>query len=262
MTSPTLEVLSLNLWNVKGPVHRRMDALAAELRRRPVDLVALQEVSTVDGRNQAAVLADAAELPHVHHDIAWSTRRARQGLAVLSRHPITALPVTGLPRVRRDQPRILQQVHLDVGTHRLLVANTHLTFRLRDRHRRARQAQAIRDVLRGRDGPRLLLGDLNDVAGSPALHALVDPPPAGAGLVDIAEQAPGAELGPTFSLRNRYARILPWLCGRRVDHALADPDLHARHAEVVFTGDDAPVVSDHYGLRVTLALPDAGSADA
>jgi endonuclease/exonuclease/phosphatase family metal-dependent hydrolase len=261
VTSQTLEVLSLNLWNVKGPVQRRMDALAAELRRRPVDLVALQEVSAIDGVSQAAMLADAADLPHVHHDIAWSTPRARQGLAVLSRHRVTALPVDGLPRVRRDQPRILQRVHLDVGPHRLLVANTHLTFRLRDRHRRARQAQAIRDLLPRRNGPRLLLGDLNDVAGSPALRALTDPPPAGAGLLDVAEGASDACLGPTFSMRNRHARLLPWLCGRRVDHVLADRALQAKRAEVVFTGEDAPVVSDHYGLRVTIALPAPGPAD-
>ncbi len=259
--STTLEVLSLNLWNVSGPVRRRMDALASELRRRPVDLVALQEVSTIDGRTQAAALAAAAGYPHVHDDRAWRSRRRQEGLAVLSRHPIAPLAVTELPSVRRDQPRILQRVRLEVGDRRLLVANTHLTFRRRDGRRRARQAQVVRDVLAQDAGPRLLLGDLNDVAGSPALRVLTDPPPAGAGLVDIADRASGARLGPTFSLRNRYARLLPWLCGRRVDHVLGDPALQAPRAEVVFTGDDAPVVSDHYGLRVTIALPAPGPAD-
>ncbi|MDX1621941.1 MAG: hypothetical protein R3320_13165, partial [Nitriliruptorales bacterium] len=57
---------------------------------------------------------------------------------------------------------------------------------------------------------------------------------------------------PTFASEN------PWtwqvsLMDRRIDHVLVR-DLQAASSEVVLTGEDAPPVSDHYGVRCVVEV--------
>jgi len=60
----------------------------------------------------------------------------------------------------------------------------------------------------------------------------------------------------TFSFTNPFASQY-WLLGRRIDHVLVSPELRVLEARRVLTGTDAPVVSDHYGVRVDLLVPAA-----
>lgn len=85
------------------------------------------------------------------------------------------------------------------------------------------------------------------------MRVLTDPPPSGAGRGD-ADRATGRAERPTVSIRNRWVCRV-WLAGRRSDDLLVDPGVGVVDAEVVLGGNDHPVVSDHDGVRATLALP-------
>lgn len=256
--APRLRVLTINLWNLNGPVRRRLGDLGDHLRDTRPDVVACQEVSPLGGRLQSELLAEAAGYPASHYDPAGRRGPREEGLAVLSTLPLTPLPAIFLPTSSRDQPRIVQRVAVDVAGTRVVVANTHLAWRRRDGAVRARQAELVRDALADLDHPRVVTGDLNDVAGSAAVRVLTADRPAGAGLVD-AFAASGRRDRPTFSVCNRFARTSPWLAFRRVDHVLVDRSLTVEDAEVVLTGRDAPVVSDHFGVRATIRLARSGA---
>jgi endonuclease/exonuclease/phosphatase family metal-dependent hydrolase len=239
----TLDVVTINLWGDHGPASRRMDDLSAWLKEETPDVVLLQEVEAVDGRGQVEILAEA-----VGYDHAETMRTGRgllpgEGLGVLARHPLLALPPVKLPRARLDHPRSLQVVDVATPSTTLRVGNTHLAWRLNATPARSRQSRAIADSLATADGPVLVGGDLNDVIGSETLGLLET-----AGFTDCCAGIPHPQI--TFDRGNDFM----WqheLAGRRVDHLLAR-GMRMLEARVVLDGVDGPVVSDHYGVRATL----------
>ena len=260
-------VLTLNLWGTNGPVRERLDALTRYLDATQPDVVALQEVRFLDGRSQSELIADACSYPAHHYDRSWGSGDEEEGLAVLSRHPLTASPSVPLPGKDKDVPRQLQRVEVEVHGRPLLLANTHLAFRRRHGGLRLQQVRRILEVLppdgQGADRahsrqdetatrPTVLVGDLNATARSRAVRRLLAAPPRGAGLRD-AQAAVAGRPRATFSFANPFANQR-WLLGRRVDHVLVSPDLRVLDARAVLTGADAPVVSDHYGVRVELLV--------
>lgn len=248
-----LTLLTLNLWNVNPPVDERLDRLVGALRGRRPDLLALQEVSAVDGVNQAERIAVGAGFRSCHYSQAWSTPIREEGLALLSDLPISALPDVRLPDVPEEAARILQHAELSLPSGAVVrVANTHLSWRVDASVTRTAQAEWIRAELLAWDGPLVLVGDLNDTADSEPLRVLLDADTHWRGLVDC-YGALHTDDGWTFDRRN------PWtwqvqLMDRRIDHILASHHFDVLHAAVVFTGEDAPVVSDHYGVQATLGL--------
>ena len=60
----TLRLLTLNVWNISGPLEPRYRALAAGLKKLRPDIVCLQEVcrDPKTGRSQAALVADAIDI--------------------------------------------------------------------------------------------------------------------------------------------------------------------------------------------------------
>lgn len=268
--SDAIGVLTLNLWGTNGPVHERLDALTHYLDATQPDVVALQEVRFLAGRSQSGLIADACGYPAQHYDRSWGSGDEEEGLAVLSRHPLTALPSIPLPGQDEDVPRQLQRVEVELDGWSLLLANTHLAFRRRHGRLRLQQVRRILEVLRTgsdvadgahvREGetatrPMVLVGDLNAAARSRAVRRLLAAPPRGAGLRDARAVAAGRPRA-TFSFANPFANQ-HWLLGRRVDHVLVSPQLRVLAARRVLTGRDAPVVSDHYGVRADLAVPPA-----
>ena len=269
--SEPIGVLTLNLWGTNGPVRERLDALIRYLEATKPDVVALQEVRFLDGRSQSELIAEACGYPAQHYDRSWGSSE-EEGLAVLSRHPLSAWPSVPLPGQDKDVPRQLQRVEVDVHGRSLLLANTHLAFRRRHGGLRLRQVRRILEVLppasdsandparQGRTAtrPTVLVGDLNATARSRAVRHLLAAPPRGAGLRD-GQAAVAGRPRATFSFANPFANQR-WLLGRRVDHVLVSPDLRVLDARAVLTGADAPVVSDYYGVRVDLVIPAAPRA--
>jgi endonuclease/exonuclease/phosphatase family metal-dependent hydrolase len=247
-----LRVLTLNLWGSHGPLSRRIAGLRDYLSRHRPDVIGLQEVAERGGRTVAGVLAQ--DLGYVqHHDMRTEQLRPGgqgSGLAVLTDLAVHDATAIALPEAPRDQPRGLQCVDVDLHGTPLRIANTHLSWRLRQTGHRTAQARAIREALADWPHPIVVTGDFNDVPGSQPLRVLTGPD--GIGLVDC-YGAVHSDDEPTFSARNPYAPLAraPQLLGRRVDHVLARGFTPAQ-AAIVLTGADAPVVSDHYGVRVEL----------
>lgn len=239
-----MKILTLNLWGTNPPAAERLAALVAYLRRERPDVVALQEVEDWEDATQAHHLAEQAGYPSVHAVRTGTGLRRGEGLAVLTGGHVQPVGTVSLPSSVTDQPRAVQVVDVSTSAGVVRVANTHLAWRLGATDLRVAQAEAIRDELQGSPGPALVAGDLNDVPASPPLRVLTE-----AGFVD-AVAAAGAAERPTFDPANPYL-WQPELAGRRVDHLLVR-QLRVHDAAVVLTGEDAPMVSDHFGVCVTV----------
>ncbi|HUH06303.1 MAG TPA: endonuclease/exonuclease/phosphatase family protein [Egibacteraceae bacterium] len=239
-----LRVLTLNLWGVNESVEQRMPALIDYLRAAPADIVALQEVDSWGSASQADHVAEALGL-RAHVIRSGPDGVGGEGLAVLSAVQSDPVATVHLPSVDGDHARALQVVDVRLPWGVVRVGNTHLTWPLDADQGRAQQARAIAEALAGWDGPAVVLGDLNDVPRSPALSVLEE-----AGFIDAFGAAASTDRA-TFDQANPYM----WqheLAGRRVDHILAR-GLRPVAADVILTGEDAPIVSDHFGVRAILA---------
>lgn len=243
-------VMTLNLWGSNGPVRRRLVDLAGYLRRRRPHVLALQEVEPVGGIDTAERLASQLGYRTMHvvrTEEAVGADRG-EGLALLTDLPLVQAASLRLPEAPRDQPRCFQQLDVELpGGTPLRLGNTHLSWRLRQSGHRLAQTTAIREALAGWRGPLIVMGDFNDVPGSPPMRALTGPD--GVGLEDSYALASHTDKA-TFHPDNPYAEM-PQLLDRRVDHVLTR-GFHPARAEVVLTGEEGPVVSDHYGVRVDL----------
>lgn len=239
-----VKVLTVNLWGTNPPAAERLADLAAYLRRERPDVVALQEVEEWQDATQAHHLGEQAGYPAVSAVNTGRGIRRGEGLAVLAAEEIREVGTVALPSKVSDQPRAVQVVDVVASGVEVRVANTHLAWRLTATRLRVTQTEAIRDELRASTGPTLVVGDLNDVPGSAPLRVLT-----GAGFVDALDAAGVAEQ-PTFHPANPYL-WQPELADRRVDHVLAR-GFTVEDAAVVLTGEDAPIVSDHFGVRATV----------
>lgn len=239
-----MKFLTVNLWGTNAPAAERMADLAAYLRRERPDVVALQEVEDWDEATQAHHLAEEAGYPSVSAVSTGRGVRRGEGLGVLAVGEIRPVGTVALPSALSDQPRAVQVGDVVTAGGAVRVANTHLAWRLTATRLRVAQAEAIRDELEASTGPTVLAGDLNDVPGSAPLAVLTR-----AGFVDVLTAA-GAVDRPTFDPANPYL-WQPELADRRVDHLLVR-DLAVEDAAVVLTGEDAPIVSDHFGVSATV----------
>lgn len=243
-----LRVLTMNMWGDNPPLAKRMAGLVAYLEREHPDVVALQEVADVGDRTHAHELAEAAAYPEVHPVGTGRLLWPGEGLAILTDLDANPAPTVPLPHGLQDaHPRALQQLDVKAPDGVVVrVGNTHLAFPLGATRLRRQQTERIREELEGFTGPTVLMGDLNDVASSEPLRVLSD-----AGFDDCYTAVHEHDRW-TFHPANPYADR-PELLERRIDHVLAR-GLQAVDAAVVLTGEDAPVVSDHYGVRATLEV--------
>jgi endonuclease/exonuclease/phosphatase family metal-dependent hydrolase len=135
--------------------------LAAACRSLSADVLAVQEVDRfarrTGFRDQMRVIARATGLRAVFGEAA--RRRWRSyGNVLLARGPITDVEVLKLPRPAAGEPRVAIVARVTVDGVGLSVGATHLSFR---KGEGAAQLAVLLAALAERDGPRLLLGDLN-----------------------------------------------------------------------------------------------------
>jgi endonuclease/exonuclease/phosphatase family metal-dependent hydrolase len=181
--------------------------LADAIRDLDADIVALQEVDLDQPRSgKADLTAVAAEAMRAvsHRFVAaiagtpgatWMAATGREqpgtaayGIALLSRFPAEMWQVVHLPRIPvsfpmylpgpnrvqivNEEPRAAMVGRFDTPLGPLTVANTHLSFV--PGWNRMQMRRLVRD-LRGFDGPRVLMGDLNMTPPKPAKRAGMRP---------------------------------------------------------------------------------------
>jgi endonuclease/exonuclease/phosphatase family metal-dependent hydrolase len=137
---------------------RRLAAACAGLR---ADVLAVQEVDRfarrTGFRDEMRIIARATGLQAVFGEAA--RRRWRSyGNVLLARGPIRDVEVLKLPRPGLGEPRVAIVARVTVGGAALSVGATHLSFR---KGEGAAQLEVLLAALARRNGPRVLLGDLN-----------------------------------------------------------------------------------------------------
>ena len=137
---------------------RRLGAACAGLS---ADVLAVQEVDRfarrTGYRDEMRTIARATGLEAVFGEAA--RRRWRSyGNALLARGPIRDVEVIKLPRPSEGEQRVAIVARVAVKGVEMAVGATHLSFR---RGEGAPQLAVLIDALAERDGPRVLLGDLN-----------------------------------------------------------------------------------------------------
>lgn len=143
--------------------HGRVDLrrLAAACARLEADVLAVQEVDRfarrTGFRDEMRFIARATGLQAVFGEAA--RRRWRSyGNVLLARGPISHVEVVRLPRPSLGEPRVAIVARVTVDGTAMSVGATHLSFR---KGEGAAQLDVLLAALAERDGPRILLGDLN-----------------------------------------------------------------------------------------------------
>jgi endonuclease/exonuclease/phosphatase family metal-dependent hydrolase len=159
---PVLRVATFNVKhgdNGGGRVDlRRLGNACAALS---ADVLAIQEVDRFARRawfqDEMRVIARATGLEAVFGEAArrrWRT----YGNVLLARGPISDVEVIRLPRPNGGEQRVAIVARVDVDGVRLSVGATHLSFRAGEG---LPQLEVLLGALAGREGPRVLFGDLN-----------------------------------------------------------------------------------------------------
>ncbi len=169
-----IRIVTLNLWGIEPPLEDRLSLAAAQLAALTTDVVGLQEVRPINGREGQTTAQQLAETLGYHcvyeQALCWDDGAfylghpgGQEGLAILSRYPIATHRVTPLPEARATEKRILLSAQLQTPAGNIWCHTTHLHYRLDDGVARERQVAAIDEVLRAidTDEPQFLCGDFN-----------------------------------------------------------------------------------------------------
>ncbi len=253
-----MRVLSLNLWNISEPLEARSSALVSGIKKLTPDIICLEEVSRHPRllRLQSEIIAERCDFAHHAYSRSGYWGQREEGLAMLSRYPITKSVGVVLPEFPADMARQVFFSELNFETRRVLVANTHLAFPLHMKRERSSQAamlmSALKDYCDQSPVPSVIVcGDFNDTPDSPAIKTILDGDYA---LSDAFASCNPECQGHTFSSRNSYADPAPGEEGR-IDYIFACGELRINGCEIVFDGRNGlDLVSDHFGLFCTLGF--------
>jgi endonuclease/exonuclease/phosphatase family metal-dependent hydrolase len=242
-------LLTLNLWNANEPLEERYRALEAGLRLLHPDIVCLQETSRdpKSGRSQAELIAAMCNLTHC---------AVGDGLAVLCSGTILRSHSLALPAFRGDVPRHVLLADLLVEDRPLLVTNTHLAYPPEMIQERRKQAEAVLTAMKNhvpaeRATAKILCGDFNDTADSPAIRTVMD---SDEHFRDVFAECHPTSAGFTYLSQNRYVDPV-WIIDERIDYIFANNGLIAKNCSVVFDGtNELDLVSDHFGVFCNLAF--------
>lgn len=240
-----LTVLTFNLWNISEPLAPRMAALEAGLKTLRPDIVCLQEVA-VDPRTrqrQSAFAAEACGLTHIVDD---------EQLSILSRYPFERGYTVALPEILDDEPRQALLTDARIAGRLVLVANTHLCWRVEWLAERKAQVDVLLPALE-RHGARdatILCGDFNDDPDSPALLAVKSHR---LGLRDSFAACHPDAPGLTWMRQNPYVHHTTER-DKRIDYIFCAGAVTPISSAVVFN-DATALASDHYGVFSVFDLP-------
>lgn len=245
-----LRVASFNIRTSRGrdgrnQWRRRRDVCVGAIHEVSADIVGLQEVRPDQLDDLHHAFPDATILGS-GRDVDGGGEHASVlvtpgGWTVESSETRWLSPTPTRPGSRgwdADLPRVVTLVRLRHGATRLGVANTH--FDHQGRLARERSAGLIAEWLdQERDRPWVVLGDLNDVPGSPPLRLLAD-----AGFTDaLPPDAGGTE--HTFTGATDRTRI---------DYVLTGPGAQVAAAWISHVRPQGRLPSDHWPVLADLIV--------
>ena len=256
----SVRVVTLNLWNDRPDVTKRLGVAIEGLKALQPDVIGLQEVvdSTPAFENQAKQIAAALGYSY-HFDAVDKLRQgAPLGNAIVSRYEILRTDSTSLPSIEGD-PRRVVFCELATPTGRLPFFTTHLSWEMWVAPRREEQVVAIDEFIKTHlsELPPILTGDLNASPDAAAIRFLTGR----TGLFGkgtyyrdcYARKRPDSH-GHTWSDRNPYS--VRWIeRNRRLDYIFVGPIKDdgwgaVLDARVVLDmpGADGEWASDHFGV--------------
>ncbi|MBI4902381.1 MAG: endonuclease/exonuclease/phosphatase family protein [Acidobacteria bacterium] len=237
----TLRVATYNIHKCQGMDGRvRPERIARVLEEINADIVALQEVHSVEGHreeaNQAKFLARELRMHHVHAE----ARRLHGGVygnLLLTRFPIDTHHNLDITHEGREERSVLR-ADIAVDGRTLHVFNVHLGTSFFERRYQARALMESR-VLRAHDlgGERILLGDFNEWTRGLVTRMLTD-------------ELRRVDLEVPFFRRRTYPALLPFL---HLDYIYYEHTLRARDA-FFHTSRLALAASDHLPLVADFVL--------
>lgn len=237
-TGKMVRLLTYNVHSCIG-TDRKLDPprVAAVIARARPDIVALQEVDVgrtrTGGVDQAKTIASLLQMQS-HFHATLNVAEERYGDAIITALPTGSVKAGPLPSI--GEPRGALGVEIILGEEKLLVVNTHLGLRGRER---IEQMNALLGAgwLGDHQGPAVLCGDFNAVPASAAYRA------ASRHMVDV--QLSGAS-GSRATFPSRYPLL-------RLDHIFVTRDILASKTQVL--ADRATrLASDHLPLLATLTV--------
>jgi endonuclease/exonuclease/phosphatase family metal-dependent hydrolase len=263
-----MRLVTLNLWNEQGPLARRMELCAEQLRALEPDVVALQEVrQSAAVPNQAATLASALAMNHCWaRAVTWN--EGDEGLAILSKHPIVEEGHRELPHASEKERRICLHARLDTPKGPLDAYTVHLNYRSTHGQIREDQIVAAEAFMRETPDvriPKVLMGDFNAVPDSDEIRFLKGLRTVNGRRVyfqDAWAHLHSREPGWTWAKSNPFTDRMAWLeRDRRIDyifvgHTNLDGTGMLLDCRLVLDVPDGEGVfpSDHYGLYAEIAV--------
>jgi endonuclease/exonuclease/phosphatase family metal-dependent hydrolase len=181
-----LRVVTLNFWGTEPPLERRIALATRQLKALNVDVVCMQEVRPLDGK-QGKTTAEviAGELGMAAHyavAVEWEDGAhaklpaGQEGLAIIAKNIVNAAALP-LPEPRVADARLLLSAQVATEGGPIWIHTTHLHYRLDDGVAREHQVLAVDEAIRacGRgntDSPQILCGDMNAVPDSDEMRFL------------------------------------------------------------------------------------------
>jgi endonuclease/exonuclease/phosphatase family metal-dependent hydrolase len=235
---------------------RRLDLIAAEIRRQDADIVCLQEVPwTLRLGSAAGYLAGRTGLNYLYlraNGNRWAIL-FEEGEAILSRFPLRDPAVVELrPAPGLFEHRVALHATAVTPWGDLRVFATHLTTG--DPGLNQGQAAALQSFVAATgSGPAVVAGDFNAAEDSPQIQALADV------WIDTYRAANPGGPGLTCCIDDLAAQSADLT--ERIDYLFLVPDGQARVAssqkvldKPVWVGDGWQWASDHVGLLTTIFL--------
>lgn len=265
---PKIKLVTLNILNDLSRWPERRTLITTQLAELQPDLIAFQEVSLEE--NNADWLAEQLGGYQVH--TCPQIGNTREGLAVLSRLPITATASLDL----LAQRRVAQAIHFKLPTGQsLILINVHLFWRPGEALARDKQVQMILDWRTSfpNDAAFIVCGDFNGTPHSTALKLMCTQLTSAYAVIHQAEPdytcpTPLVE-GRSYSLRHmtrKFRQLLikiffsrslrPW--HGTLDYIFTNERVRVIDSAVVLNRpaphDATLYPSDHFGLAATLDI--------
>ncbi len=255
-TTPSLSVLTLNVWNREGPWPKRLPMIKSWISRLQPDLIGLQEV--VDLSHTQELLNDFS----FHSE--WMGTNS--GIAIAARWPIRDRQELWLPGDGESNGGSALRGKVE-SPHGIIPFACATTWFYLTHHgfKRERQMPALNEFARGSDMnevPAILVGDFNTDCESAEIRYLKGLQSLQGGSAywcDAWEQAGDGGKGATWSKTNDFAAWAPWP-NRRIDYIfVAQPRLDGagtiEQCSVVCNEKvDGVWPSDHFGVLARLRV--------